>query len=49
MTPEERGHFLEEPPEGAPDIDEAHAVRLITCFCICNAYIKSLLPNLAQL
>ena len=27
MSPEERGSFLEEPPEGAPDIDEAHAVR----------------------
>ena len=26
MTPEDRGQFLEEPPEGAPDIDEAHAV-----------------------
>lgn len=26
MTPPERGQFLEEPPEGAPDIDQAHAV-----------------------
>lgn len=24
MTPEERGTFLEAPPEGAPDIEEAH-------------------------
>ena len=26
MGPDERGHFLEEPPEGAPDIDKAHEV-----------------------
>lgn len=24
MNPDERGRFLEEPPEGAPDIDKAH-------------------------
>lgn len=27
MDPDERGRFLEEPPEGAPDIDKAHEVR----------------------
>lgn len=26
MNPDERGRFLEEPPEGAPDIDKAHEV-----------------------
>jgi len=31
MDPEQRGQFLEEPPEGAPDIDEAHEVVLL-CF-----------------
>ena len=28
MNPDERGHFLEEPPEGGPDIDKAHEVTL---------------------
>ena len=28
MTPEERGRFLEEPPEGAPNIEAAHQVRV---------------------
>ena len=28
MTPEERGAYLESPPEGAPDIEEAHKVRM---------------------
>ena len=28
MNPDERGRFLEEPPEGAPDIDKAHEVTL---------------------
>lgn len=27
MNPDERGRFLEEPPEGAPDIDKAHEVN----------------------
>lgn len=31
MDPEQRGLFLEEPPEGAPDIDKAHEVVLL-CF-----------------
>lgn len=31
MDPEQRGRFLEEPPEGAPDIDKAHEVILL-CF-----------------
>ncbi len=31
MDPEQRGQFLEEPPEGAPDIDKAHEVVLL-CF-----------------
>ncbi len=26
MTPEERGRFLEDPPQDAPDIDSAHEV-----------------------
>lgn len=26
MSPAERGAYLEAPPEGAPDIDQAHAV-----------------------
>jgi len=26
LTPEQRGKYLEEPPAGAPDIDEAHQV-----------------------
>jgi hypothetical protein len=27
LSPEARGKYLEEPPPGAPDIDEAHQVR----------------------
>ncbi len=39
MDPEQRGRFLEEPPEGAPDIDKAHEVILL-CFHLqaCWAY-----------
>ena len=29
MNPDERGRFLEEPPEGGPDIDKAHEVKLL--------------------
>ena len=40
MTPEERGKYLEEPPPGAPDLDEAHqaCLRYILCWCF---YCKS--------
>ena len=27
MTPAERGQYLEQPPEGAPDIEAIHEVR----------------------
>ena len=32
MNPDERGHFLEQPPEGAPDIDKAHEVKFSLLF-----------------
>lgn len=31
MTPEQRGEFLENPPEGAPDIETAHQARWVVC------------------
>lgn len=34
MDPDERGRFLEEPPEGAPDIDKAHEVRFPSMFTL---------------
>ena len=33
MDPDERGRFLEEPPEGAPDIDKAHEVHCPHQWC----------------
>lgn len=32
MSPAERGAFLENPPQGAPDIETAHQVRFLTGF-----------------
>ncbi len=34
MDPDERGHFLEQPPEGGPDIDKAHEVVAPICYSV---------------
>lgn len=44
MDPEQRGRFLEEPPEGAPDIDKAHEVVLLTAASMLGLQGASLLP-----
>ena len=44
MDPEQRGRFLEEPPEGAPDIDKAHEVILLIAASMLGLHGASLLP-----
>ena len=44
MDPEQRGRFLEEPPQGAPDIDKAHEVILLTAASMLGIQGASLLP-----
>ncbi len=35
MDASARGHFLEDPPQGGPDIEAAHQVCVCVCVCVC--------------